>query len=403
MGKPKYRVESGGSAVIAVKFAHGSLKEDVDRKKMSWQIYKKKQVSREKQSAMLAIAELGGMTYRGSQEVDDTCDYYMGVQEPGSKTVLIHPAAFITMHPVIADPDETLVTCSSKEPVEKDFRAKRDDLIMEFGSGKMMKSVQRRKKDKLNEEMLSTTTQAGADTAMVESPVVSGRGQQDQDLSVLSAMPPCNTEAKRPEDVYKLTDIIPPDVSQALKVMCQPMYKSTTEEIEAWAREKRYPSFIITQLITLSIQDNVRLLQCQCLTYLDYLMFLFKLKSQQIRLKHPLPSDWHQEVKTYMLKSFTQERREKTKYIRTFPAVLKDKLLNHILVLCLKLSKHFLELNPLMADLGIASKKLVLHCQYLGCTKKEAANPGNPAVKKIIAELKVPVKFPENKQKYGGR
>lgn len=152
----------------SVRFSHGSIDVKKDQSKMSWQLYKRKLASssREKKESILA-AEIDGMSYTArnfaKDQTDDMCDYYMGVIDEETDKMRVFPADFFTMQPVIEDTD-----AAENKATNRDWRAKTDDLVKEFGSGRMQRAVNKRQKNKLDDEMLSTVTQAVANTSVLE-------------------------------------------------------------------------------------------------------------------------------------------------------------------------------------------------------------------------------------------
>ncbi|XP_005100784.1 DNA-directed RNA polymerase I subunit RPA49 [Aplysia californica] len=397
---PVFEVTDGEASqvVTAVKFSHGDPMRVKGRSQMTWQFYRQKKSNAQKgKEKRIVTAKVDDMTYVGknfgasANSSADSCDYYMGVLDKTTGKMRVLPAQLFHLEPWFEE-SETI----GESNADKSYRDKTDDLTKEFGSGRNQRAVLKRQRNKLDEEMLSVTTKSVAETSIVQEEASGKAGELI--VTETSAVPPHNKEASRPEDVYKLKDIISPEIMGPLSEQCQALFNGTKEDIEAWTREKAFPQFILNKLSTLSVREDARLLQCQCLIYLNCLMKMFVMKHQQIRLKDPLPSDWKFPIKKHILNQFTLETVENGRKRRQFPGRLKDLMLSHILVLCLKLSSFQVNLNTLLADLNVARKRLITHSTILGCTVKSAKNPaGAMEGMSYIASLSIPLKFPELK------
>jgi len=380
----------------AVQTCHGMS--DESAAVTSWKTYTRssKRLKTEREPRIVT-AQVGDMNYIGKnfssnlQTIDNTCNYYIGVINKESGKLRVLPAELFQLHPFIEDNSVNQTSASLQT-----YREKTDDLVKEFGSGKMQRALKKRQTNKLDSDMLSTATKNATENTTIVKDEEAGLSTPSV-VTATSAVPPFNINAQRPEDVYKASDIISPGMVSGLDEMAESLIQCSAEETEAWAREKTYSGFVLTKLQSLSVREDVRRLQCQCLVYIDCLMKVFVMKYNQLKLKDPLPKDWNILVKKHIFSTFFVEVIDNGRKKRSLPGQRKDLMLSHILVLCLKLSNFSLSVDSLLADLNLAKKRLTTHCQILGCTVKLVKDSSDSSVTSHWATLSVPLKFPEQK------
>lgn len=389
--------EDPGETSKAIRFSNGIIK-DRDKVDLNLKCYSQKKESLPKTKLtsgkkQILTAQIDSMTYVGKNFGDtnrfptDLCNYYIGVFNKNSGKVKVLPAELIQLDPWLEDKSKA----DEIDAGLKTFREKRDALTKEFGSGRSQRAVIKRDKNKLDDDMILNTTKTVVESSQITTEV---SGSAESLVSVISHVPPHNKDADKPDDVYKLKDIMPTQILSSLESLSEIFFKCSLSDINSWRAEKKYYLTVLDNLDKLSLREDARLLQCQCIMYLQCLITVYKMKAYEFKGKNPLPQAWPIPVKEHILKMFTLEIKEPgQKAKRCVPARMKDLLLSHIIILGLKLCQFNLPLATLLSDLNIAQKRLSLHATSLGCTvKKTKLNAGQESYNAILS---VPLKFPE--------
>ncbi|KAK0056931.1 DNA-directed RNA polymerase I subunit RPA49 [Biomphalaria pfeifferi] len=401
MPTPTFEVDKNheNQSVKAICFSHGKLK-DQEKSNLSIKCYKQANTSVSKASDVekcIVKAEINSMTYIGKNYGDTdrfstkTCDYHIAIFNKKSNKVKVIPAHLIQLEPWLEDKS----SIDEVDTATHSYKQKKDALTREFGSGRSQRAVNKRLKNTMDEEMIAATTKSivtvSTETTGTTEPVESVKTE-------ISTIPPYDIDAKTPDEVYKLQTIIPPELVPSLTKESENFFNCKQSDVNTWRTEKKYYTTVLNHLDRLSLREDVRTSQCQCLLYLQYLMETFMMKAHQLRTKTPLPKEWPSPVKDQILKVFTLEIKEPNKKPkRCVPSRMKDLLLSYIIVLSLRLSQFTLPLGSLTTDLQLAQKRLSIHATTLGCTiKRSKGQKGGDA---LIAVLNVPLKFPEIKGK----
>lgn len=392
---PEFEVDPDANPVTLVRFSNGTMRRKVALKSYVREENKDgrpwhQQILTSQVDKISYVGHNFGLTNRFPT---DSCDYYMGIHDKTTGKIRVVPASLIQMEPKIKEKER-----EAEPPAEasssKTWREKNDALAQEFGSGKSRKAVMKRLKEGMNQEMMVSTAKTTMTTVKVEDvdALVSEELRSHSD-----AVPLYNINASTPDEVYKLKDIVTREVLSSLTEVSQVLSSATKEDLKTWREQKKYFSYILDKAEILSQVPEARLLQCQCLVYLQYLMEFYLMKAHQLRVKFPLPKEWPMAARDYILNLFSLEVKEPgQRGKRCVPGRLKDLALSHILVLCLKMSEFSLDISPLVTDLKLSVKKLTTHASSLGCITKRS-KLGQVEVHTVI--LKVPLTFPTLKGK----
>uniref|UniRef100_K1PI91 DNA-directed RNA polymerase I subunit RPA49 n=1 Tax=Magallana gigas TaxID=29159 RepID=K1PI91_MAGGI len=320
----------------------------------------------------MLVAETTDMSYVGqnygplASTMQQNCKYYVGVLDKTTGKMKICDAEIFQMHPKPSDIDDEVETFSLPSTVtEKTFVEKNDMLTSAFGSKKKQRALESRLKNQIKGKAL--------DKAM---------------SSVLS-------QASSIEPVQ----FVHPNEKQATAEASGVFFDATLDTIQQWRKENKYPKQILSLLSRMPKTEERRSEQATYIMYLYYLIHLHNLKQKQLRDKDPLPTDWPDHVRFHLLKRFTQTISGTSKQ-RIMPARLKDKLVCHILVLCLFLEEFSLELTNLQTDLSKSHEILYKHCQILGCStkvKKVTTEEGSTSVR--WATLSLPLQLPTQERR----
>ena len=102
--------------------------------------------------------------------------------------------------------------------------------------------MESRKKNKIETSALEEAVGSAAKVALQNVDITSLQPASSEASpgmgEMASVIPKCNTDAEKPQDVYKLADIIPPNVMTALKTPAQELANADRETKSKWAQEK---------------------------------------------------------------------------------------------------------------------------------------------------------------------
>lgn len=349
----------------------------------------------------MLVAETTDMSYVGqnygplASTMQQNCKYYVGVLDKTTGKMKICDAEIFQMHPKPSDIDDEVEAFSLPSTVtEKTFVEKNDMLTSAFGSKKKQRALESRLKNQIKGKALDKAMSSVLSQASSIEPV-----QLTDSNTEYSITPPINQKATTPGEVYDINYIVHPNEKQATAEASGVFFDATLDTIQQWRKENKYPKQILSLLSRMPKTEERRSERATYIMYLYYLIHLHNLKQKQLRDKDPLPTDWPDHVRFHLLKRFTQTISGTSKQ-RIMPARLKDKLVCHILVLCLFLEEFSLELTNLQTDLSKSHEILYKHCQILGCStkvKKVTTEEGSTSVR--WATLSLPLQLPTQEQR----
>jgi len=214
------------------------------------------------------------------------------------------------------------------------------------------------------------------------------RNENDSDLTgpsgnleQFSIMPVPNKEAKEPNEVYNLHEVLEITQNEFDRFTLELSKKfaiSTNESVSKWKEMNIYPDYVcehLSQLINSKSNQHYKMLKCKQLAYMSYLIQVYRLNSAQLKSKSPLANyQIHDSTVNKLLSIYTVVSidNSQSKKIRSMPRRLKDKLTCHILVLALFIDDFLTTLDGLQKDLKLSIQKLVDFYQALGCFIKSS-------------------------------
>lgn len=344
----------------------------------------------------MLVAETTDMSYVGqnygplASTMQQNCKYYVGVLDKTTGKMKICDAEIFQMHPKPSDIDDEVETFSLPSTVtEKTYVEKNDMLTSAFGSKKKQRALESRLKNQIKGKALDKAMRTVLNQASSIEPVEVTTANTEY-----SVTPPINQDATTPAEVYDINYIVHPKEKEATAEASRVFFDATLDDIQQWRAENKYPKQVLSLLSRMSKKEERRSEQATYIMYLYYLIHLHSRKQKHLREKEPLPTEWPDHVRFHLLKRFTQRASEGSKQ-RIMPARLKDKLVCHILVLCLYLEEFSLELTNLQTDLSKSHEMLYKHCQILGCTtkvKRVKMEEGSTSVR--WATLSLPLNLP---------
>ncbi|KAL8609507.1 hypothetical protein ACOMHN_009409 [Nucella lapillus] len=298
------------------------------------------------------VAESETMTYRGDSDgplafPDQSRQTYVAKVNKATGQVTLSPAHFFHLQ------------SRTKEDLQREeqlsgpitFREKADQLTNGFGSQKQQRALEQRRKNTVKE---GAAARAVGSALKAVSKLDASPGPQSQETS--SAIPPHNKDALTPSEVYSLTDILGLVEMEAIGPAAEAFTTCTAQMLKEWRDNAQYQISVLNRLQNLPMDGERRQKRVCLLMYLQYMIAMYNMKFDQLRKKDPLPQEWAEPVKQWMLDRFTVKT-DSSK--RCIPARVKDLLLSHILVGCLILDGFNTPLNPLLKDLRVSLNKYV--------------------------------------------
>ncbi|XP_006812459.1 DNA-directed RNA polymerase I subunit RPA49-like [Saccoglossus kowalevskii] len=337
----------------------------------------------------ILVGETDKMDYVGynyglkASQSNALCKYMVGVLDKKTGKMKVYDAQYFIVRPKLDNEEDDV-----EEKPELSFIEKNDILTKAFGSSKKKRAVESRLNSKLEVDALGQSMETAVQQAKAQSQQIT-RIPGDQEAE--SVIPPFDAKATKPEDVYKLQDIISDTQMESLKVLATELISSTENQ----KSESKHLLYISHHLYNCLPTDQLRkeTMACQLL-YLHYLVILYHTKARSLQRKSIFPDETPAFIASSLLEIFTCEAispDSEHKTIRYMSARLKDRLLSYILVLCLHIDRFNMNLDLLQKDLKIPKKKLLVYVNSLGCKVARARTPQDPQ----RVTLPIPLTFPE--------
>ncbi|XP_014667097.1 PREDICTED: DNA-directed RNA polymerase I subunit RPA49-like isoform X2 [Priapulus caudatus] len=400
---------SSCSPILLASFSNGKLRYDksgICKKPPAFGYFKstsqEKGVKRKRQ----LVAETDRTQYIGINESDgaykelELSRCYVGVVDTKTRKMQVYEADNFKMNPYFLEKrdDEEV-----EEKKKESYQELKDNLIAEFGSKKSKRVMEARHRNKVGAEVLEKSI-----TNAVEDVLAGGGGilHDAQHVGGASdALPPCNKEATKPQDVYQLSDILTETDLDSLRSRMLEFKNASSQQIAEWRKSESYSGFILTHLEKLPLVEKPREERAGLLVYMHWLTSLHNLKAADVKKRTiPLPPGIPKLIMTRLINTFTitgTTDGTNSRSIRGMPARLKDKLALQIIVLALHISGFILDLADIAKVLKIGQKRILGYVQALGCkvvTSKAVGSTGSKS-----ASLELPLVFPTKNFKRGKR
>ncbi|KAM6183326.1 DNA-directed RNA polymerase I subunit RPA49 [Erethizon dorsatum] len=316
-----------------------------------------------KRSQRILTAETDRLSYVGNNfgtgalKCNTLCRHFVGILNKTSGQMEVYDAELFNMQPLFAD--ESVESEPTSESQTKTFREKMDSCIEAFGTTKQKRALNSRRMNKVGSESLNLAVAKAAeeiiDTKGVEA-LVSDAIQDDlQDDSLY--LPPCYTDAAKPEDVYKFEDILSPVEYDALEGPSEAFRKVTSEEILKMIEENSHCSFVIEALKSLPSNEESRDRQARCIWFLDTLI---KFRAQKvIKRKSALGPGIPHIINTKLLKHFTCLTYNNGSLRNLISNSMKAKITAYVVILALHINDFQIDLTLLQRDLKLSEKRMI--------------------------------------------
>lgn len=358
-----------------------------------------KNSSKEKKRLKLTIND-ENMNYEAIEEAEQP--FMIGSLDDNGN-ISIHNTPYFLLKPecYISSNSETNGNLSVNKL--SSYSEKLNSLTAAFGSSKKRKAMQTKLKNKIDVATLeSAVSNAVEETKKIteHKPLTENKVNEEL-LEQFSIMPIPNKNAKAPNEVYELNEVLSLNQHEFDRFTLDLSKKfaiSTNESIKTWRAGVIYPEYVceyLSKLISSKSNQKYRIEKCKQLAYINYLIILYKLKAAQLRTKTPMVSCEIPDSainKIFNLYTVTSNSNAQGKYMRTMPRRLKDKLTCHILVLSLHLDDFSTNLEMLQKDLKLSMQRLNDFYAALGCFVNSQVTTINK--KKVVsktANLKLPL------------
>ncbi|XP_051983371.1 DNA-directed RNA polymerase I subunit RPA49 [Xyrauchen texanus] len=352
-----------------VQFSNGHVK---NAEQLEFKLFKHTdEVNPRKKNRRIVVAESDRLSYVGSNfgsgslQCNNLCRYFVGVLDKRTMQMKVHNAQLLSMQPVI--PGESVAT--DENTIKADtYRDKVDALIEAFGTTKQKRALTSRR---LNQVGNDTLHQAVARAA---SNIIDQKGVEALQNAVIETetqtdtavfLPPCNTEANKPEDVYPFDQLLSPIEFDALKDVGVKMAELTPEDLQKM-RDDGSQQTVLQHLELLPKEGAARERLSRCAWYLSFLIKV----SQQKRLNHKfgMADGCPRIIINKVLKNFTVESFHNGSLRNTVSTSMRMKLASHCLALLLHMGDQTANLTRLHRDLRISDVKMLELAKAMGLT-----------------------------------
>nr|CAH8846459.1 unnamed protein product [Trichobilharzia regenti] len=310
---------------------------------------------------------------------------------------------------VIHKKPEFLEPCFDDDVIEipNALKTDRAALINAFGSVRKQRAMREIERNKTHKD--SVTNAQAIDRAMhgqaqlkIDNEANSSQidnetdGPSTQVDERLRLLPPIDLNASCPENVYPYDKLIPSRIIEALNSEVQHITSLDSNSIDTGLNKQLYPQWVLNKLYSLStIKPDDYTKHVTSLVLLSHMFALFRLPSRDLMRKVPLP-DTPASVTKFLLSQFTVSVNKQgmgRQKVRVISPMLRDKLINHMLILILHCDKFKTMIDKLAVDFKIVRDRLSQYFQHLGCKCSKVENPQNKSEINIYAELVTPVKL----------
>ncbi|KAI0759667.1 RNA polymerase I associated factor, A49-like protein [Irpex lacteus] len=332
------------------------------------------------------------------------CSYYVGVYNKRTKTTTIRPAP---LH-ILTRQVKALKNLKPIEVSVEERMKQRNRLGETFGTKKAQSAIRAAERNRVDVDAMRGVAVHLQDRIQENTESLPTQEEAKATADSSRLIPPYDETATRPDDVYKLHDIIPEAEFNALSITS---LKSAGSERERQAMLPYGRSNWVNQHLSLVYSTpKPNKTTIKILVYISTL-FAFKNASRiiddkqklQERLKH-VPSI----VIDGLLSRFTQTSKDKNE-ARITPEK-ETMLLTYMFALCLRVDDYATDTSLLAKDLSMAVSKVNPLFKSLGCKietlsahdLKRLGLPDTAADTKR-ATLKVPLEFPKVRVKRARR
>lgn len=385
--------ETGKDAYI-VKFSNGLVRK---AKHLDFKLFKHEDgVNPRKKNRRIVVAESNRLPYvgsnfgPGSSQCNNLCRYFVGVLDKSTMQMKVHNAQQFNMLPLI--PGESAADGDTKQA--ETYREKVDALIEAFGTTKQKRALSSRRLNEVGNEMLQQAVALAASNVIDRKGVEALRNEVNESEAKTETplfLPPCNTAAEKPEDVYPFDQLLSPVEFDALKDVGMKMAALTPEDLQKMKAELG-PQTVLTHLESLPNEDAARDRQSRCAWYLSFLIKV-SLQKRSISFKFGTENGCPKIINNKVLKNFTVESFHNGRLRNTVSMSMRLKLVSHCLALLLHMGDQTANLTLLHRDMDISDNKMLELAKAMGLTlsRQTVSNTEGIQDEQRVASLVLPL------------
>ncbi|KAI0920527.1 hypothetical protein AcV5_010239 [Taiwanofungus camphoratus] len=353
----------------------------------------------------LIAGEADTVEFATSNEVGQTlagCSYLVGVHNKRTGVTTLRPAP---LH-ILTRQVKALKNLPPMEVTTDDRAQLRNKLGETFGTKKAKAAIRAQERNRVDIDAMKGVTAHLQETIMENTGNLPTLEEAKASADSSRLIPPHNTDAQRPEDVYSLHDIIPEAEFNALSTSS---FKSAASDKERIALLPFSRSDWINQHLRLLFSaPKLKKTDMKILLYIST-MFAFKMASRLLNDK-PALQDRLKGVPSIVVDGLLSRFTETTRTAGTVQITTQKEtmLLTHIFTLCLRIDDYATDTAIVAQDLSMPVNKVNTLFKSLGCKIekldfRELKRLGLPdsAGENKRAVLKVPVEFPQARAKRG--
>lgn len=295
------------------------------------------------------------------------CRYFVGVLNKETGKMEVYDTEYFHMQPMLESKkntqlqDEEDITDNSN----RTYREKVDALIEAFGTNKQKRALSSRKLNQVGNEILSQAMAKAAGeiienkgtTELVKEAV----GNNESEFS--SFLPPCDVNADKPENVYKLDDLISPEEYATLEAASEPFRNLTDESLQQMTESKQHGIFVLNELQDLKHakdRDHV----ARCLWYLNALIKLTQLKV--VKRKDLMVPGFPSMICGKFLKHFTVSTYKNGRVQNSISGTMNSKIVAHAIALALHICEFEVDLTLLQRDMKMTEGRILEMAKAMG-------------------------------------
>jgi len=369
------------------------------------------------------IGENSWVTYEGNNvmEGSNLNRYLIGVYDKKKKVIDFQDAGHVFVMRAI--PKKANEKPAENKDEGLNYMDRKRLLIESFGSRKKQRAVEAAQAnvvkaenvagaaglDGLVDKFASPTKPDPANpSSLLSSPSAAQAAMEEKRRQLL---PPFNMAAKKPSEVYKIQDIITPEMlSSVTNHLDESAFSGPTEGLVKvmTAKLEFIPKFVLSSIKQLSSLDDAGSAKmAKYLVMIRHMMALNQTRSRSFKKGiqvHAKDFKMPMSVLSQLLSRYAQHTEGNKGPAFSLPPQHKVKLQLHILVACLVIQKCQLDLSELREDLKLKPEQISSFARELGCVveaRRKIPRPGEKASMSKIAILKVPLQFPEPRK--GGK
>ncbi|KAM7394212.1 hypothetical protein PAMP_021025 [Pampus punctatissimus] len=294
----------------------------------------------------------------------------------------IHSAQLFNMQPLI--PGEA-TEMEKPQDTTQTYRDKVDSLVEAFGTNKQKRALSSRRLNQVGSDTLHQAVAKAANTVIDQKGLEALQQEvadTDSQADLALHLPPCNTDADKPENVYLFDDrilntilflidtVLSPMEFEALEQAGSKMAALTPEELQK-KKDDRGCLSVVKHLENMQSEGEAREKTARCAFYLSLLLQLARQKS--ITRKFGQEEDCPRIIQSKLLKTFTVETFNNGRVQNKLSSSMRAKLAAYCLALLLHMGHMTADLTLLHRDLGITEARMTEVAKSMGLTLMKPA------------------------------